>query len=152
MDLYHVLKPVFTCETMTSAIRQAGLVRQSHLAASLRKSPESPAFGLSVIKAQHRFLEAMCTAFEENDVTEEVYNAIGFHSFMFFGINPRIYEIAILAVSGSEVYSLERLHELLAETADIDAIIRGEENPIDTLRWMNHLGNSFATYLVKCKD
>lgn len=134
---------------MTSAIRQAGLVRQAHLLAALRNDPPSAALALSTMKAQHTFLASLCQAMTEEGVPDNICDALGFHSLMFFGVNPRLLEIAILAVSGASEYSLERLAEIMKEPVDTNAIIRGEEFPVDTLRWMSHMGNSFATYLVK---
>lgn len=148
-DLYKILKPVLTSETVTSALRQAGLVRQALLAAALRKEPTQARFGLSIIKAQHDFMSALCQAFMEAEVSNEVCDAIGYHSFFFMGPNPRVVEMLYLATAGEEEYSLERLAEILKAQTDIDAIIRGEEDPIDTLRWLNYTGNNFAGYLVK---
>lgn len=148
-DLYKILKPILTSETVTSALRQAGLVRQARLAAALRKEPLQARFGLSIIKAQHDFMSALCQAFMEAEVSNEVCDAIGYHSFFFMGPNPRVVEMLYLATAGEEEYSLERLAEILKAQTDIDAIIRGEENPIDTLRWLNYTGNNFAGYLVK---
>lgn len=148
-DIYQLLYPIFTSETVTSAIRQAGLVRQAHLAAGLRKEPPSSTYGMSVLKAQHRFMESLCEAFMESDLPDEVYDAIGYHSFMFAGTNPRVMEMLYLAVSGETEFSLDRLKDILQVPADIDDIIRGKENPVDTLRWLAHTGNSFAMYLVK---
>lgn len=148
-DLYKILKPIFTSETVESALRQAGLVRQSHLAAGLRKEPPQARYGLSVIKAQHDFMSALCQAFMEAEVENEVCDAIGFHSFFFMGPNPRVVEMLYLATAGEEEYSLERLAEILKAQTDIDAIIRGEQDPIDTLRWLTHTGNNFAGYLVR---
>ena len=148
-DLYKILKPVLTSETVTAALRQAGLVRQAHLAAGLRKEPPQARFALSVIKAQHNFMSALCQAFTEAEVDNEVCDAIGYHSFFFMGPNPRVVEMLYLATAGEEEYSLERLAEILKAQTDIDAIIRGEEDPIDTLRWLNYTGNNFAGYLVK---
>lgn len=149
-DIYHVLAPVFTGETMTSAIRQAGVVRQRHLLAALREDPPSAELAMSTMKAHHVFLAELCKAFVEEGVPNEICDALGFHSLMFFGVNPRLVEIAILAVSGEPEYSLERLEELMSVKPDTSAIIAGEEFPVDTLMWMKHMGNSFATYLVKC--
>jgi hypothetical protein len=149
-DLYKILKPVFTSETMTSAIRQAGLVRQKHLAAGIRKDPPSAEFGYSVLRAHHAFMESLCKAFHEEKVSDDIAETLGFHSLMFFGINPRLFEIAVLAVSGAEEYSLEHLADIMKEMADVDAILRGDADPVDTLRWLSHTGTSFATYLVKC--
>lgn len=148
-DLYKILKPVLTSETVTSALRQAGLVRQALLAAALRKEPTQARFGLSIIKAQHDFMSALCQAFMEAEVSNEVCDAIGYHSFFFMGPNPRVVEMLYLATAGEEEYSLERLAEIHKAQTDIDAIIRGEEDPIDTLRWLNYTGNNFAGYLVK---
>jgi len=149
-DIYHILKAVFLNETMTSAIRQAGLVRQRHLLAALREDPPSAELALSTMKTQHVFLAELCKAMTEEGVPAEVLDGLGFHSLMFFGTNPRLVEIAILAVSGEEEYSLERLEEIISVKPDTSAIIAGEEFPVDTLMWLRHMGNSFATYLVKC--
>lgn len=148
-DIYKILKPILTSETVTSALRQAGLVRQARLAAALRKEPLQARFGLSIIKAQHDFMSALTQAFMEAEVANEVCDAIGYHSFFFMGPNPRVVEMLYLATAGEEEYSLERLAEILKAQTDIDAIIRGEEDPIDTLRWLNYTGNNFAGYLVK---
>lgn len=150
-DVYQILRPVFTSETVTSAIRQAGLLRQSHLVAALRNDPPSAALALSTMKGQHLFLAALCQAFMEHQVPDEVCDALGFHSLMFFGVNPRLLEIGILAVSGEEEYSLDRLAEIMKEPIDTNEIVRGEEYPVDTLRWMAHMGTSFASYLVAMK-
>lgn len=149
-DIYQILKEVFIGETMTSAIRQAGLVRQRHLLAALREDPPSAELALTTMKAQHTFLAELCKAFIEEGVPDDVCDGLGFHSLMFFGTNPRLFEIAILAVSGAEEYSLEALEEILSTKPDTQAIIAGEEFPVDTLMWMNHMGKSFASYLVKC--
>ncbi len=150
IDIYQIVKPVFTSETMTSAIRQAGLVRQRHLLAALREDPPSADLGLATMRAQHTFMSELCKAFVEQQIPDEVCDGLGYHSMMFFGINPRLFEIAILAVSGDEEYSLERIKELTSVKPDTNAIIAGEEFPIDTLMWLRHMGISFATYLVKC--
>ena len=150
IDLYKMLVPVFTGETMTSAIRQVGLVRQRHLLAALREDPPSAELALSTMRCQHTFLAELCKAFVEEGIPDNVYDALGFHSLMFFGVNPRLVEIAILAVAGEEEFSLERVQELTSVKVDTQAIIAGEEFPIDSLMWLRHMGNSFATYLVKC--
>jgi hypothetical protein len=149
-DIYKILKPVFTNETMTSAIRQAGLIRQRHLLAALREDPPSVELAMSTMKVQHMFLAELCKAFTEENVPSEVCDGLGFHSLMFFGINPRLFEISVLAVSGAEEYSLERFQELISVKPDTQAIVAGEEFPVDTLMWLRHMGNSFAAYLVKC--
>lgn len=150
IDVYKTLLPVFTGETMTSAIRQAGLVRQRHLLAALREDPPSAELAMNTMKTQHTFLAELCKAFVEEGIPEDICDAMGFHSLMFFGVNPRLVEIAVLAVSGEEDYSLERFNEIISVKPDTQAIIAGEEFPVDTLMWLRHMGNSFATYLVKC--
>lgn len=150
IDVYKTLIPVFTGETMTSAIRQAGLVRQRHLLAALREDPPSAELAMNTMKTQHTFLAELCKAFVEEGIPEDICDAMGFHSLMFFGVNPRLVEIAVLAVSGEEDYSLERFNEIISVKPDTQAIIAGEEFPVDTLMWLRHMGNSFATYLVKC--
>lgn len=151
-DVYAILKPVFNSETMQAALRQAGLARQTHLAAGLRKEAPSAKWALSAIRTQHDFMGALCQAFIEADVSVEVTDALGYHSMMFFGINPRLFEIACLAVSGAEEYSLETLKSLLKDRVDINEIISGDADPIDTLMWLSHMGTNFASYLAECRQ
>ena len=84
IDLYKMLVPVFTGETMTSAIRQVGLVRQRHLLAALREDPPSAELALSTMRCQHTFLAELCKAFVEEGIPDNVCDALGFHSLMFF--------------------------------------------------------------------
>lgn len=153
-DVYAVLKPVFDSETFRSALRQAGLVRQANLAAGMRKEPDSAAFGLRAVRVTQDFNSAICSAFLEHNVPDAIVDALGYHSFMFFGINPRVFEMAVLALNGVDSYSLEALKDIMEVNKHVDtsAIIRGEDNPMDTLIWMRHLGNNFANYLVECRQ
>lgn len=151
-DIYAILKPVFDSETMQAAIRQAGLTRQAHLAGGLRNEQPSAKWALSAIRAQHDFMSALCQAFTEADVPVEVTDSLGYHSMMFFGVNPRLFEIACLAVSGEEEYSLDTLKSLLKDRVDIDEIVRGDADPLDTLMWLSHMGQNFASYLAACRQ
>lgn len=152
-DIYKILKPVFLSETVMSALRQASLVRQANLAAASRKEPESAAFGIRAIQTQHRFCDALATAVLEHHVPDAVIDAIGYHSFMFYGLNSRVFEMMLLAISGAEEFSLGRLKEILEvnQQVDVNSILRGEENLVDTMMWLRHMGNSFASYLVDMK-
>lgn len=94
-------------------------------------------------------MRALCQAFDEEDVPDELIDALGCHSLMFFGVNRRLFEIAYLAVAGEKEYSLERLAELMQVRVSVDDIIKGDGDALDALRWLDHVGRHFAGYLVK---
>lgn len=151
-DIYQLLKPVFAGEEVLAALRTVGLARQASLAAAARKEPDSAAFGLKAIRVHSQFNEAVISAFLNHQVPDAVIDALGYHTFLFFGVNPQVFEIAVLAIHGVEEYSLEAFEDILRsnQQVDINAIIRGEENLLDSLQWLRHIGNNFATYMVKC--
>lgn len=151
-DIYQLLKPVFDSEEVLAALRSVCLARQASLAAALRKEPDSAAFGLKAIRVHSQFNQAVISAFLNHQIPDPVIDALGYHSFLFFGINPRVFEIAVLAIHGMGEYDLETYEDIIRsnQQVDINAIIRGEENLLDSLLWLRHIGNNFATYMVEC--
>ena len=151
-DVYNIMKPVFEGPIFKAALREASLFRQVHVAAAVRKESDSSTRGLQTIRAAQQFTTAIIEAMVVEHVPDEVIQGLGFHSFLFFGINPNLYSMAILAVNGVEEYSEERVDEILKEHSKVslDDILRGEENSMDILIWMYHIGNNLATYLMKC--
>lgn len=149
--IYDTLKPILQSETVQSAIRSASLVRQAHFAAAIRKEPPTAEFGLKVMDAQSDFMKAIREAFRQ---IPTVADDLGYHTFLFFGINPVLFEMTVLATYGVETYSQKALEDILASETepDVDAIIRGEGSALDTLRWLRQVGISFATYLTACRQ
>lgn len=152
--MYQTLKAAFDTEGFRRTLKDVCLVRQAHLAAASRKDPESAIFGLRTIQASHRFNAGVIEAMLIGNVPNKVIEEFGFHSFLFGGLNPALFEMMVLAISGVEEYSPEAFTDILKanQQVDVDAILRGEENYIDALLWMRHLGHSLAGYLVKCSE
>lgn len=153
-DVYNLLRPVFDGPIFRAALREAGRFRQAHVAAAIRKEPDSARFGMQTIRASHLFNAAIIEAMVVQGIPDSIIEGLGYHSFLFFGINPTLYAMAILAVNGVEDFSVQRAIDITAslKKLDIDEVIRGEENPTDIIMWMFHIGNNLATYLTKCSQ